>query len=183
MSTPRELTPGDKIRELIRAETNICGPSLYQLAAKITAAAQAFVEGGENQPPLDTSHLTDEMMKAAMGAGFPGLPSCMTLAEAERRMRAGLLAALGSTPRLDTSDARPTCPGCGEYGDKFTADAPCSNCGHEGETLWMVPAAVPSSLRAAMAEALVVAKRTEWDVDPEVQMILAPLRAALGDAA
>jgi hypothetical protein len=35
------------------------------------------------------------------------------------------------------------------------------------------------ALKEALSEAIDVAKRTEWDVDPEVQMILAPLRAAL----
>jgi hypothetical protein len=35
------------------------------------------------------------------------------------------------------------------------------------------------SLAEAMTEAIAVATRTEWDVDPEIQMILAPLRAAL----
>lgn len=112
LMAPRELTPEERARGIAEHLAATFGvddldsnPQGAEFLKRVNAALES-VEGGENQPHLDTPHLTDEMMKKAMMAAFPGLPSCMTLAEAERRMRAGLLAALGSAPHLDTSDER-----------------------------------------------------------------------------
>jgi hypothetical protein len=41
--------------------------------------------------------------------------------------------------------------------------------------------ALLAKARIALIESIDVARRTEWDVDPEIQMILAPLKAVLAE--
>lgn len=81
----------------------------------------------------------DDLVRAALDNAFPGLPYCMTLEEAERRIRAGLAAALPlheQKVRARIADEiRPRAPICGQFDMPFPgALGPCIKPpGHDGD--------------------------------------------------